>query len=143
MGNEEAYRLKLDVCGVPYKSVARQKRPDVSMTKLGVVQLGLLANGAALEGNHFLLHQKRIRVVNGQGQLLGTVKGRYLNEPPQLPQADLMICVGATDDGNMPQTVVRGDATAATIVRATSVAQWETEDAVTDLWRANHNVAAS
>ena len=139
---DDAYRLRLDVCGVPYRTVARRKRPDVQMTTLGIVQLGLIAKGAQLEGNHFVLNQKRIRVVGGQGQLLGAVKGMYAAEPAQFPRVDLMLCVGATDDGNMPQSVVRGDAAFGTIVRATAGAEWQTEEAATELWRMNQNVAA-
>jgi hypothetical protein len=142
INTDETYRLKLDVCGVPYRHVARHKRPEVTMTMLGVVQLGLLAKGASLEGNHFVLDQMRIRVVNGQGQLLGRVKGRYSGEPARLPQADLMICVGANDDGNMPQSVIRGDAAPGTIVRATSGVKWENEQRVSHLWRASHHVVA-
>lgn len=139
---DEAYRLRLDACGVPYRKPARQKRPDAHMSKLGVVQLGLLAKGAQLEGNHFVLDQQRIRVLNGQGQLLGAVKGTYAEEPAQFPRVDLMICVGAMDDGNMPQSVVRGDAVVGTTVRATAGAKWQDEESVVDLWRINQNVAA-
>jgi NAD-dependent SIR2 family protein deacetylase len=142
LNTDEAYRLRLDACGVPYRKMARQKRPDAYMNKLGVVQLGLLAKGAQLEGNQFVLNQKRIRVLNGQGQLLGAVKGRYAEEPAQFPRVDLMICVGATDDGNMPQSVVRGDAAAGTIIRATAGAEWQNEEAAGELWRINQNVAA-
>jgi NAD-dependent SIR2 family protein deacetylase len=141
LNTDEAYRLRLDACGIPYRKAARQKRPDVHMNKLGVVQLGLLARGAQLEGNQFVLNEQRIRVLNGQGQLLGVIKGAYADEPAQFPRVDLMICVGATDDGNMPQSVVRGDSSAGTTVRATGGAKWQNEDNVSDLWRINQNVA--
>ena len=142
LNTDEAYRLRLDVCGVPHRTIARRKRPDAPMNKLGVVQLGLFAKGAELEGNHFVLNQKRIRVIGGQGQLLGAVKGMYATEPAQFPRVDLMICVGATDDGNLPQSVVRGDASSGTIVRATAGAEWQNEEAASELWRVNQNVVA-
>jgi hypothetical protein len=142
LNTDEAYRLRLDACGIPYRKAARQKRPDVHMNKLGVVHLGLLAKGAQLEGNHFVLNELRIRVLNGQGQLLGAVKGAYADEPAQFPRVDLMICVGAMDDGNMPQSVVRGDSAAGTTVRATAGAKWQNEEDVSDLWRINQNVVA-
>lgn len=141
LSSDEAYRLKLDACGVPYGRAARQKRPDLHMQRLGIVQLGLVSNGAKLEGSQFVLSEKRIRVVNGEGQLLGDVKGRYAGEHAQFPEADLTICVGAIDE-NMPQNIVRGDALAGTIVRATAGAKWVTETGGSDLWRTNHNVAA-
>lgn len=139
--SDDAYRLRLDSCGVPYRSIARAKRPEVYMKKVGIVQLGLIANGATLSGNRFSLNDKLIRVVNGQGQLLGDMKGCYADEPAQYPGADLVLCVGATDE-NMPQSIVRGDPPVGTIVRATAGATWVTEDAVGDLWRVNQSVTA-
>jgi hypothetical protein len=139
--SDEAYRLKLDACGVPYGTIARQKRPQPHMQSWGIVQLGLLSNGAKLEGNRFMLNDRRIRVINGAGELFGNVKGRYAKEPAQFPEVDLMICVGALDE-NMPQNIVRGDASARTIVRASAGATWATDGSVSDLWRAKQNVAA-
>ncbi len=137
---DEAYRLKLDVCGVPYAQVSRQKRPDEHMQRLGIIHLELLSLGARLEGNSFVLSDKRIRVVNGEGQLLSHVKGRYAGEPAQFSPADLTICTGAIDD-NMPESVVRGDSPLATIVRTSGGATWRTEASASSLWRRDRNAA--
>ena len=81
---DDLYSLHLDACGAPKGYVARKKRPENSMQVLGAVQIGLLARGAQLDGNHYLVNNIRIRVVNGQGRILSAVRTLYQNEPPNL-----------------------------------------------------------
>jgi hypothetical protein len=133
---DEAYRLRLDSCGVPFLQIAREKRPKPSMEIVGIIQLGLISKGAQLAGNYFVLDEKRIRVINGAGQLLGNVKSRFAKEPAQFPTADLMICAGAIND-NTPPSIVRGDVPVPTIVRASAGARWVTENDASELWRSS------
>jgi hypothetical protein len=131
---EDLYSLHLDACGVPLGEVARKKRPDATMQVLGAVQMGLIAEGAQLEGNQYLINGARIRVVYGQGRVLSDIRKLYQDEPAAFVKADTIICVGAKDDGGMLPDVVRIPADASTIIRPTPTANWLTEDAAKPLW---------
>jgi hypothetical protein len=134
LSGEDLYALHLDICGEPKGYVARRKRPENSMHVLGAVQIGLLADGAEIEGNHYLCNGTRIRVVNGQGRLLSAVRKRYEEEPAEFVKAETIICVGAKDDGDVPSDVVRGPLDTSSIVRPMPTDNWLTEDGARHLW---------
>jgi SIR2-like domain len=134
---DDLYTLHLDTCGTPRGDVARKKRPENSMQVLGAVQIGLLAQGARLDGNHYLLDGTRIRVVNGQGRLLSAVRKLYESEPTDFIKAETTICVGAKDDGGVPPDVVRTATGTSTIVRAVPPLNWLIEDNAKHVWARN------
>jgi hypothetical protein len=140
---EDLYALHLDACGVPLGDIARIKCPNPTMQVLGAVQLGLMAEGATIEGNHYVLDGLRIRVIYGQGRPLSDIRRLYLEELRQFAPADIIICVGAKDDGGVPPDVARDSPAASTIVRPTTAARWVTEDNAKNFWMGDQDVATA
>jgi len=124
---EELYALRTDFSGKKGSDVPRTKRPDLSMHQLGASHLLLMANGAVLEGSIYVIDGKRIRLVHGAGELLSSVKSRFSREPPPPVSVDIVICVGADDDGGVPTNVVREQG-AANIIRGGISGEWVTLD---------------
>lgn len=122
---EELYALRIDFSGKKGSNVPRTKRPDLSMHQLGASHLLLMANGAVLEGSIYVINGKRIRLVHGAGELLSSVKSRFLGEPPPPVGLDFVICVGAIDDGGAPVNVVREQGQA-NIIRGGISGEWLT-----------------
>jgi hypothetical protein len=134
---DDLYALHLDTCGAPKGDLARKKRPENSLEVIGAVQIGLLSQGAQLDGNHYLVGGARIRVVNGQGRLLSAVRKLYSDEPTDFIEAETTICVGAKDDGGVPPDVVRTATGNSTIIRTTQPMNWITEDDAKLVWAGN------
>lgn len=122
---EELYALRIDFSGKKGSNVPRTKRPDPSMHQLGAYHLLLMANRAVLEGSIYVINGKRIRLVHGAGELLSSVKSRFSEEPPPPVELDLVICVGAIDDGGAPVNVVREQGQA-NIIRGGISGEWST-----------------
>lgn len=122
---EELYALRVDFSGKKEGNVPRTKRPDPNMHQLGATHLLLMGNGAVLEGSTYVISGKRIRLIHGAGELLSSVKSRFSAEPPLPVSVDIVICVGAFDDGGVPTNVVRAQG-AANIIRAGISGEWLT-----------------
>lgn len=140
---DEVYRLKEDTCGAPANTVSRVKRPTASLNMAGAVHAGLKINGAAHEGSNYRLDGKRIRILNAQGQLLTSFRSQFQHEPTPFDPADILICVGAKDDGAVAIDIARGNKNRSTVVRPAVVGDWVTEDQATQFWRIAANVSAS
>jgi hypothetical protein len=132
---EEVYRLKQDACGSPAGSLSRAKRPDASMNMVGAVHCGLRHNGAEIDGSAYRLNGQRIRVLNAQGHLLTQFRGEFEHEPEPFWPVDVVVCVGAKDDGGVPLNIARANKANRTIVRPLSSGEWMTEDQAAKLWR--------
>src|ERR1019366_4488070 len=120
LSNDDLYALRQDAYGVPISSIARMAAPDASTEGVGRVHLRLRSSGAVLDGRYYKLNNgKKVRVVNGKTNVLSSVKAEFSNEPPPALglAGDLVICVGAYDDGGAATNVGR-PATSPTIVRA-------------------------
>jgi hypothetical protein len=113
------------------------------MQTLGAVQIGLMKEGASMEGNHYLLNGTRIRVVYGQGRLLSDIRKLYEEESTDFMPAEITIGVGAKDDGGVPADVVRGPANKSTIVRAVSLSRWQTEEDTKHFWAGGEDVTTA
>ena len=96
MNCEDLYNCRRDVEGVPYNRAARLKQPPPESAQASFFQHLLLQAGAMLDGAWYKQGSKRIRVVQGAGQALNSVRERY-NEPPALDQPDVVVCAGALD----------------------------------------------
>jgi hypothetical protein len=118
---EEMYSLRRDAEGVPATKPALLKQPN-SAEQLGLFHLLLRRAGALPTANGYVLGERSVRIINGAGSLLTSVKDRFKDEPPVANKTDLVVCVGATNF-HLPQNVVRtgrpGD-----IMRPAVIAEW-------------------
>ena len=121
----DATALRRDACGVPVGSPLRTKRPDNRMEAIARAHHDLRARGVLLARDRYELAGKTIRVVNGGGRMLNTIRAEYNDEPPGVREADWVLCAGALDDGGAPPHLLRGTA-APTLVRPGSTARWVT-----------------
>lgn len=95
-GTDDFYNLRRDSEGVPYNRAAKKKEPGAESAAAAFAHILLLNAGATRKGPWYEHDGKTIRIVQGAGQPLETVKGRY-KEPPSTPQADIVVCAGSED----------------------------------------------
>ena len=118
-GSEELYALRRDAEGVPMVEAAMRRAPGPSEV-LGYAHLLLRRAGARVTAKGYEHAGRRIRVVNGAGALLASVRARF--KEPLFDEDDVVVCAGATDVG-LPMDLVRagrpGD-----IVRPAPMASW-------------------
>jgi hypothetical protein len=93
---EDLYNARRDGEGVPYNHAARTKTPAPSASEAAFAHHLLIDSGATRDGAWYLKNGRRIRIVNGAGQAMNSVRGRY-KEPPAAPQSDVVVCAGAQD----------------------------------------------
>ncbi len=98
LSGEELYDLRRDAEGVPYSRAARRKAPDRGAAQAAFVHRMLLSAGAKQHGAWLEHGGRLIRVVNGAGEVLSVVQGRY-KEPTTVAQSEIVVCAGALDPG--------------------------------------------
>jgi len=98
------YDLRRDAEGIPMNRAARQWAPGPSTAQTGLAHLLLIETADGRDGSWYIKAGQKIRVIHGAGEGLTTVKGRF-NEPPTAPRADIVVCVGAMDQG-VPGSIV-------------------------------------
>lgn len=123
--SEQLYELRRDLCGTPTNKIVRGKQPQDIGELVPATHLKLLAAGARIEGNRYILDGQRIRIIDGANQFLSTVIHRYRDEVPPVQPDTAVICVGARED-SAPDNIVRPDAPS-TITRPASEARWITD----------------
>ena len=121
----DLFSLRRDTCGRPFGNVATEKRPTAAMKIAGATHLLLMNKGAIQEDGRYRLGGRRIRVVNGAGQLLSEIRAAFSSEPVSPQPDDFVVCAGAADDGGTPPNVL-GRLLAPDIVRPGSAAKWIT-----------------
>ena len=107
---EEIYDLRRDCEGQPAGRAARTATPSQSSSVAGQTHLLLADAAQGRVGSWYEVGGQTVRVVQGAGEGISTVRGRY-KEPPSSRPADIVICAGAVDQG-VPARVVsdgRGD----------------------------------
>jgi hypothetical protein len=125
LNTEQLYDLRRDATGVPPNTSVRDKDPLPTMYTAGAIHLMLQGRGAKFDGARYkLADERRIRVVNGAGQVMSLVQKRFANDQPQASPGELVVC-DARSDGNVPANVVRG-ARAANILQAGNSSEWIT-----------------
>lgn len=124
---QDLYDLRRDACGKPSGEVARTKRPEGSQALFGAMHLYLRAKGGTLNGSQFVLAGERVRLIQGAGQLLSSVRSRFGDEPPQPDGATITVCVASKDDGGVPTHIIRGGRVGG-IVRGGTSGAWMTDD---------------
>jgi hypothetical protein len=118
--SEDLYQLRRDAEGVPSNLPATRK--DLGAAEaLGLFHLLLRRAGALLGVDGYTLNQQKIRVINGSGRLLNSMRTTF-KSPPAIQGPDIVVCVGATDF-NLPDNVVRSGRPE-DIIRNESGAKW-------------------
>ena len=125
LNTEQLYDLRRDATGVPPNASVRDRDPLPTMYTAGAIHLMLQGRGAKFDGARYkLADERRIRVVNGAGQVMSLVQKRFANDQPQASAGELVVC-DARSDGNVPANVVRGPR-AANILQAGNSSEWIT-----------------
>lgn len=100
------YRWRQDAEGVPNGAPATRMRPE-NTEICGFFHLLLRRSGARQVPEGYELNGRTIRVVNGAGASLSTVRGRFV-EAPVLPVGDLVVAAGAKNFGLPGDLIDRG-----------------------------------
>ena len=122
---EDLYNARCDAEGVPYDRAARTKTPDLSASQAAFAHHLLLDVGAKRDGAWYLKDGTRVRVVNGVGQAMNSVKGRY-KEPSAAVQPDIVVCAGAVDLSVPGHLLGAGDDTSIVRPSGGGTARWMT-----------------
>lgn len=122
---DDAVAIRRDTVGTPVGKPLRGKRADARMEIVAREHHHLNDLGYALNGDRYMVGARTIRLVNGGGRMLNTVRAEYNNEPPGVREADWVVCAGAIDDGGVPPHLLR-ISTTPTLVRPGSTAKWVT-----------------
>ena len=105
LSNEALWSLRRDLEGCLPNKPASERSPTAGQL-LGLTILQLQARGAAAEGQHWLLGDRRIRVVRAGNMALHTVAAAYSRESAPSIVPDIVIAVGAENVG-LPSNIVR------------------------------------
>jgi len=93
---EHLYDLRRDAEGTPYDRAARSKAPPAHAALAAFFHSLLLQAGAPRQNAWYEYGGKRVRIVQGAGEGINTVRERY-KEPPTAIQPDVIVCAGALD----------------------------------------------
>jgi hypothetical protein len=93
---DELYDCRRDAEGVPNNRVAQMREPPPHAAQAAFFHHLIHDAADAREGSLYVIGDRRIRVIQGAGQAVTTVKERF-NESPAAPQPDIVVCAGAAD----------------------------------------------
>ncbi len=96
MSCEEFYNFRQDAEGTPYHRAAQLKTPQSGAAAAAFFHLLLIGAKATSNGSWQVYGRKLIRVIQGAGEAVNTVRERY-KEPPAARQPDIVVCAGALD----------------------------------------------
>jgi hypothetical protein len=94
MSCDDLYNCRCDIEGTPYNRAAQMKAPSPQAAQASFCHHLLIQAGATHDGPWYRHGGRLIRVVQGAGEALHSVRERY-NEPPALKQPDVIVCAGA------------------------------------------------
>ncbi len=117
------YDLRRDVEGKPYTSAASEKAPPASAGEAALAHIQLVSSGALQVGAWLQYAGKSIRIVNGSGKVMQSVKEAH-KEPTSLPQADMVVCTGAIDLGVPARIVASGKGASVVSPASGGGAEW-------------------
>jgi len=122
---DDMYNCRRDGEGVPYNRSARTKEPAPAAAQAAFAHHLLVQAGATREGAWYRKDGKRVRVIQGAGEGLNSVRKRY-DEPPAMDQPDIVVCAGALDIP-VPASIV-GVTAVSSIVRGSgaNTSRWVT-----------------
>ena len=122
MTSEDYFRWRRDAEGLGRGSAPKRKSPEENEV-LGFFHLLLRKEGATVSSSGYVLNGKAIRVVNGSGKFINSLR-EVLIEPPSSVDTDLIVCVGA-DETYLPANIAR-TGSSGDILRAEPVADFVT-----------------
>jgi hypothetical protein len=93
---DDLYDCRRDAEGVPNNRAAQEREPPPHAAQAAFFHHLMHHAGKAREGSWYRCGDKRVRVVQGAGQSLNTVKEKF-KESPALMQPDIVVCAGAID----------------------------------------------
>lgn len=118
--SETLYGWRRDAEGVHRDSPATKKRPENSEL-LGFFHLLLRRAGAKPHTDGYEMSGRTIRVINGRGASLSSLRSEFI-KPPAMLTADVVVAVTAVDIG-LPDNIVR-TGRAGDFIRPEPVAKW-------------------
>ncbi len=120
------YNCRRDAEGVAYNRAAVLKQPPAHLAQTACFHHKIAALAEAREESWYVIDGRLVRIVQGAGQGLAALKGKF-NEPPTIVQSDIVVCVGAQEDGLPGRLISSGYG--ASIVRSApgGSAKWMTE----------------
>jgi SIR2-like domain len=128
---EALYDLRRDAAFVPRTQPATLRGPSYS-EPYALCHLLLIGAGAQLEGATYVLATKRVRLINGSGRSVTTLRGLIADEPPLPDAPDYIICAGAFDYGT-PVNIAREGKVNDIVRRQTTASFLDFESARTTL----------
>ena len=128
-----AHNMRRDAEGIPYQRAAQSQEPSPTCAQAAFAHLLLLRANPVRRAAWYELGGQSVRVVNGGGQMLSTVRERYV-EPPAAVQADVVVCAGATDLGVPGHLVSRGFGASTVRPAPGGTSKWVTLEAAKDEW---------
>lgn len=105
-GAATLYRWRQDAEGVPDGKPATRMRPE-NTAICGFFHLLLRRSGARQVPEGYELNERTIRVINGAGESLSSLRNRFI-EAPVKKQGDIVVAAGATDLGLPGDLIDRG-----------------------------------
>lgn len=104
---EALYDLRRDAAFVPRTKPATLRDPSPGEI-YSLCHFLLFAAGAHLDGAVYILGELRIRLINGAGRSISTLRALIDEEPPLSTPVDYIICAGAIEIGTPPNVVREG-----------------------------------
>ena len=125
---DELYDLRRDAEGIPYDRAAKRKEPSAESAANAYAHVLLTEAGAVREGAMYRKNGQKIRIVQGAGQSIETVREKY-NEPQALASSDIVICAGSQSVGT-PAVIVSSGKGASVVrpARGGATTDWLTLD---------------
>jgi hypothetical protein len=133
LDTEALFDLRRDVEGLPYTRAATTKTPPAHSEQASYLRLALLQDGANEEGSWLRHRGTSIRIVNGGGRFLETVRSSYV-EPPTMPEADIIVSAGSVRSSVPPSIIAKGRGLSIVRPSAGTISRWLTlDEAVVEL----------
>jgi len=130
--NEDLYDLRRDWSGVRRDQVTRRRDAEPSDELLSKTLCDLLAAGAITDGALFITNGRRVRLFQASGRMLYTVKAELSGDTTSFDAPEVTVCVGAYDDGGVPENLVRSGR-GSTIIRPGISGEWCTHEKANDI----------
>jgi len=120
---KDTYNLRQYFYGFPNYIPVTKKQPESTQELLGIYHIHLIEKGAILDKILYKIKGKSIRMINGAGKLISTVKKLF--EKDNHFGVDITLCIGGHDDIT-PSSIIRASHLS-TVVRSRDNSKWITE----------------